>query len=602
MAQRRMFGAAPEKEDGEKIKLNKEKFIHALRVFSYVRPYKWQFIIGLLLLSMSSLLFMIFPGAAGEMANTAIGKGKMDIPVGQFGWIFLVILIIQGVISYFRTTLFAYVSEKGMADLRKSLYNKIMTLDITFFESRRVGELSSRLTADVNQLQEVFSITLAEFIRQLVILIAGLVILGFLAPKLSLLMLLTFPFIVVLAMVFGKYVRNISKSRQDELANSNVIVDETLQSFHTVKSFTNEFFESLRYEKSINELVRISMKYAKVRGVFFTFIITILFGGIFFILWRGAVMVQNGEMQVGDLFSFIIYTGLIGGAIASIGSLYTSIAGAIGATERILEILEKPSEVDLDDAGKPHQRFEGTIAFRDVSFSYPSRPDVQVLDEINFEIEKGKNIAFVGASGVGKSTIIQLILQYYQPTSGNIEVDGQKITSYNLTDYRKNMALVPQEVLLFGGTIRENLQYGKPDATDEELKAAAIQANAWEFISTFPDQLNTIVGERGIKLSGGQRQRIAIARAILRNPTILLLDEATSSLDAESEKLVQEALQVLMKDRTSIIVAHRLSTIKEVDCIYVLDKGKIIEKGTHTELSARPNGAYNNLAKLQFEQ
>ena len=313
-------------------------------------------------------------------------------------------------------------------------------------------------------------------------------------------------------------------------------------------------------------------------------------------------MVQNGEMQVGDLFSFIIYTGLIGGAIASIGSLYTSIAGAIGATERILEILEKTSEVDLADASKPHQRFEGTIAFKDVSFSYPSRPDVQVLDEINFEIEKGKNIAFVGASGVGKSTIIQLILQYYQPSSGAILVDGQPITSYNLTDYRKNMALVPQEVLLFGGNIRENLQYGKPNASDEELKAAAIQANAWEFIASFPDQLDTVVGERGIKLSGGQRQRIAIARAILRNPTILLLDEATSSLDAESEKLVQDALQVLMKDRTSIIVAHRLSTIKEVDCIYVLDKGKIIEKGTHTQLSAIPNGAYNNLAKLQFEQ
>lgn len=598
MAQGR--GLSSTNDSDKKVTLSKEKIKKALKIFQYIKPYRIHFIIGLVLLSASSLLFMIFPGAAGEMANTATGKGKLSIPVKNFGWIFLVILVIQGIISYFRTTLFAYVSEKGMADLRKSLYNKIMTLDITFFESRRVGELSSRLTADVNQLQEVFSITLAEFIRQLVILIAGLIILGFLAPKLSLLMLLTFPFIVVLAMFFGRYVRNISKERQDELANSNVIVDETLQSFHTVKSFTNESFESKRYAKSIDELVKISMKSARIRGIFFTFIITILFGGIFFILWRGAILVESGDMQVGDLFSFIIYTGLIGGAIASIGSLYTSIASAIGATERILEILDTPSEISLSDSNIDYQRFEGNIAFDHISFSYPSRPDVKVLNDISLEIGKGKSIALVGASGVGKSTIIQLLLQYYKPNSGAIYVDGKDITTYNLTGYRKNIALVPQEVLLFGGTIRENLLYGKPNATDEELKEAAIKANAWEFIASFPDQLNTLVGERGVKLSGGQRQRIAIARAILRDPTILLLDEATSSLDAESEKLVQEALQKLMKGRTSIIIAHRLSTIRDVDCIYVLEKGKIVEQGTHSELSAIQNGVYNSLARLQF--
>lgn len=598
MAQGR--GLSSTNDSDKKVTLSKEKIKKALKIFQYIKPYRIHFIIGLVLLSASSLLFMIFPGAAGEMANTATGKGKLSIPVKNFGWIFLVILVIQGIISYFRTTLFAYVSEKGMADLRKSLYNKIMTLDITFFESRRVGELSSRLTADVNQLQEVFSITLAEFIRQLVILIAGLIILGFLAPKLSLLMLLTFPFIVVLAMFFGRYVRNISKERQDELANSNVIVDETLQSFHTVKSFTNESFESKRYAKSIDELVKISMKSARIRGIFFTFIITILFGGIFFILWRGAILVESGDMQVGDLFSFIIYTGLIGGAIASIGSLYTSIASAIGATERILEILDNPSEISLSDSNIDYQRFEGNIAFDHISFSYPSRPDVKVLNDISLEIGKGKSIALVGASGVGKSTIIQLLLQYYKPNSGAIYVDGKDITAYNLTGYRKNIALVPQEVLLFGGTIRENLLYGKPNATDEELKEAAIKANAWEFIASFPDQLNTLVGERGVKLSGGQRQRIAIARAILRDPTILLLDEATSSLDAESEKLVQEALQKLMKGRTSIIIAHRLSTIRDVDCIYVLEKGKIVEQGTHSELSAIQNGVYNSLARLQF--
>ncbi len=307
-------------------------------------------------------------------------------------------------------------------------------------------------------------------------------------------------------------------------------------------------------------------------------------------------------MQVGDLFSFIIYTGLIGGAIASIGTLYTSIAGAVGATDRILEILEKPSEINLDDA-KKHKDFKikGDIHFEDVEFAYPGRADVDVLKGINLHIKSGSKVALVGASGAGKSTILQLLLRYYSLKSGSIKIGTETIQSFNLTAYRQNFAVVPQEVLLFGGTIRENLLYGKPDATDAELIEAARLAKAWDFIESFPDKLETIVGERGIKLSGGQRQRIAIARAILRNPTILLLDEATSSLDAESEKMVQEGLNALMQGRTSIIIAHRLATIREVDCIYVIEGGRIVEQGTHDQLSALEHGVYNALAKLQFE-
>ena len=583
-------------------KITLEKLKSSLGLFVYIKPYIWHFIGGLILLSASSIIFMIFPKAAGEMANTANGKANWHFSVQEYGLIFLVILIIQGVISYFRTVLFAVVSERGLANLRQNLYDKILCSPMAIFETRRVGELSSRITADVGTLHEAFTITLAEFIRQIVILIAGVIILFWTTPKLSFIMLVTFPLIVVFAMFFGKYVKKLSKNRQDILAESNIIVDESLQSFHTVKAFNNEKFESNRYKKTLQNLVKISLKLANVKGIFFTFIITILFGGIFFILWQGAILVERGEMQVGDLFSFIIYTGLIGGAIATIGNLYTSLSGAIGATERIQEILAEPSEIELNTKGdEPKTRAKGNIRFENVQFNYPARPELEVLKGINFTVSQGEKIAIVGPSGAGKSTIVQLLMRFYIPNQGAIYLDEKPISQIPISSFRKNFAIVPQEVILFGGTIKENILYGNPDASDEDIKKAAIQANAWQFIQSFPEGLQTIVGERGIKLSGGQRQRIAIARAILRDPAILLLDEATSSLDAESEKLVQEALDGLMKNRTSIIIAHRLATIKEVDRILVLNHGLLEESGTHEELMTNTEGLYHHLANLQFD-
>jgi ABC-type multidrug transport system fused ATPase/permease subunit len=300
---------------------------------------------------------------------------------------------------------------------------------------------------------------------------------------------------------------------------------------------------------------------------------------------------------------FVVFTGIIGGAIASLGTFYTELVSAMGATDRILDILEQPSELDLKEAAQQETpgRFRGEIVFKGLRFTYPSRPDVPVLKGIDLHIQPGQQVALVGASGAGKTTIMQLLLRFYQPESGEILVDGRPAHAYGIREYRSNLAVVPQEVLLFGGTIRENIQYGRQDATEEEVVEAARKANAWEFIASFPDGLDTLVGERGIKLSGGQRQRIAIARAILKDPAILLLDEATSSLDAESERLVQEALNVLLKGRTSIIIAHRLATVRDVDCIYVLEGGRILEQGTHEELTRKENGAYNTLAKLQFE-
>ncbi len=591
-------------EKNAKPKLSKQSIKNSLQIFRYIKPYMEYFVAAMVFLVFGSLIFMALMGLPGEMANTAIGKPKFNfnIEVKDYGWLFLIILIIQGILSYFRTIYFAIVSEKGMSDLRKDLYNKIITQPVAFFEERRVGELTSRITADVEQLQSVFSITLAEFIRQVVIMISGIIIIVIWTPKLSLIMLLTFPAIVIVAMVFGKYIRRLSKERQDELAKTNTIVEETFQSFTIVKSFANEWYESIRYGKAVDQIVSISLKFAKTRGIFFVFIITILFGGIFFILWQGALLVEQNKMEAGDLFSFIIYTGILGGAIASFGTLYTQIVSAVGATERILEILDTPSEIPMQTSDiKTNLNIKGDVIFENIAFSYPSRPDMQVLKGININIKAGQKIALVGQSGSGKSTIVQLLMKFYNPSLGQILLDNKNINELDLTAFRQNIGIVPQEVILFGGTIRENISYGKPNATEEEIKMAATQSNSLEFIDSFPDGLDTIVGERGIKLSGGQRQRIAIARAILKDPKILILDEATSSLDAESEKLVQDALDLLMENRTSIIIAHRLATIREVDCIYVIDKGKIIEKGTHSELIENESGTYSALARLQFE-
>jgi ABC-type multidrug transport system fused ATPase/permease subunit len=327
----------------------------------------------------------------------------------------------------------------------------------------------------------------------------------------------------------------------------------------------------------------------------------VLFGAVFFILWYGAKLVQNDVMSIGQLVAFISYTAIIGGAMGSLGNFYTQILSAIGGTERIQEILENDGELDISDQGIKDIKIKGRIEFRDVSFTYPTRDDIEVLKNIDFIIEPGKKIALVGASGAGKSTIASLLLRFYPVNKGNILVDGKEIQAFNLGEYRRNLGVVPQEVLLFGGSIFENILYGRPDAGKDEVIEAAKKANAWEFIQRFPDGLNTIVGERGVKLSGGQRQRIAIARAILRNPSILILDEATSSLDAESEKNIQEALLTLLEGRTSIIIAHRLSTVRDADRIMVLEQGRIVEEGTHDQLSAIPEGVYNKLARLQFD-
>ncbi|GEO21347.1 ABC transporter ATP-binding protein [Cyclobacterium qasimii] len=585
-------------EESDKRKMNKKNFEKLFGIFKFAIPYKVPFIIGMVFLFFSSLMLLTFPYVAGKLIDAASGKDWIVNDINGIAFILIGILFIQSIFSFFRVWLFAKVSEKSMRDIRVALYERLVRLPMTFFDQRRTGELISRITSDVTMLQDTFSITLAELFRQIITLFAGIIFLFYTTPRLTLFMLITIPVLVVIAMVFGKFIRKLSKKTQDYLAAANVVVEETLQSIVTVKSFTGESYEINRYRNKLNSVVEVALKAAGYRGAFISFIIFALFGGIVAVIWYGATLVSAGDMSVGDLISFVLYTTFIGGSIAGLGDIYGQVQKAIGSSERVLEILNETTEKQIK--GSSIDRMKGSVQFDQVLFHYPTRPEYRVLDGLSIHAEPGEKIALAGHSGAGKSTIIQLLLKFYDVGSGDILLDGKSIADWDPQALRNNIGMVPQEVLLFGGSIRENIRYAKHDATDEELLEAARQANALEFIDKFPEGLDTLVGERGIKLSGGQRQRIAIARAILKDPAILILDEATSSLDAETESLVQEALDKLMKGRTTIIIAHRLSTIRKVDRIYVIKDGKVIEEGNHESLSAKEGGHYAHLVKLQF--
>ncbi len=619
------FGAGVSEEDKKKV--SKEGFSKALKVFRFTLPYKGTFAVGFLFLILSQITSMAIPLLMGQMvgaivspknaaeaANTSgimggsvgiqkfqnIFSSSQNLTLNEVTLLFIVLLVLQAAFSFFRVYTFTQVSEKSMRDLRKELYTKIITLPITFFEKSRVGELMSRITSDVTQLQDVLSITLAELFRQVFTLVGGIILISLLSSKLTLFMLSTFPFLVVAAIIFGRFIRKNSKKVQDELAQTNIIVEETLQSVNVVKAFTNERLEVNRYSISIQRVVEYALKAATFRGGFISFIILVLFGGVVGVVWYGGNLVLTGELAFQDLFTFILYTGFIGGSVGGLGDMYAQIQRTIGASERVLEIIDEKSEVDVTRKLN-FKKADGNISFENVGFSYPSRSDVVVLKDISLEIKAGEKIAIVGHSGAGKSTIVQLLMKLYPLNKGKILIDGQNIATQDVTELRSNIAVVPQEVMLFGGTIFENIAYGRPNATESEVFEAARKANALEFIESFPDKFQTIVGERGVKLSGGQRQRVAIARAILKDPSILILDEATSALDSESEKLVQDALDELMKNRTTVIIAHRLATIRNVDTIYVLKDGEIAEKGTHEQLILHEEGIYANLVKLQFD-
>ena len=588
---------------------------------------------GMILLTITSSIVSVIPGGFGKLINAALPAADVidkiagilksqlssDLKLAEvqaqitafktgidpeklkdIGILLGGVLLIQAILSFFRIYLLEYVSQNAMAAIRRALYEKIITLPIQFFEENRVGNLTSRISSDVSQLQDALSNQLAFFVRQLVLPIVCVPLLYHVSHRLTYVILIILPILVVAAVLFGRFIRTISRKAQDKLAESNTIVEETFQSADMVKAFTNEGYETRRYGGINLKVAAIGMQSAKYRAGFVSFIIFAMFGAIVFIVYAGLQEVAAKHITIGDLVQYFILTIFIGSSLAGLSESYTVLQKTIGASERVNEILGEASETKVEDE-LLSDPIVGKVEFKNVSFSYPSRKDIQLFNGLSFKVDSGQKIALVGPSGSGKSTIIKLLSALYPFESGEILVDGKDIRKYNITALRKNFGTVPQDVVLFGGTIRENIAYGKPSATEEEISEAAGKAYALEFINSFPEGLDTVVGERGVKLSGGQKQRIAIARAILRDPKILILDEATSALDSESERLVKQALDELMKNRTTFIIAHRLSTIRQADVILVINKGKIVEQGTHNELSVMDKGLYSNLLKLQYD-
>lgn len=584
--------------DLPKSKITATSLAKAMQIFRYAGNHKWKFFLGLLFLLFTSATALAFPKFMGLLVDCVKekdGSGANTIALGLMG-----VLLLQSIFSFFRISLFVNFTENTLANIRLAVYSNLIKLPMAYFSQKRVGELNSRISTDITQIQDTLTTTIAEFLRQFILIVGSFILLANLNGKLTLMMLSVVPVVAIAAVIFGRFIRKYSKIVQDQVAESQGIVVESMQAITIVKAFANEWYEIVRYKKKINDVVKVAIKGGNYRGIFASFIIVCLFGTIVAVVWYGVTLSIAGEITVGELFTFILYSTYVGASSGGIAELYTQIQKALGATERVFELLdEQPEKISSLENTNP-EKLDGTVTFSHVAFSYPSRKEIKVLSDVNFKASHGQKIAIVGPSGVGKSTIASLLLRFYDIESGQILIDGKSIYDYELEDLRGNMSIVPQDVILFGGTIKENIAYGKPDATDDEILLAARQANAFHFIEGFPEKFETVVGERGIKLSGGQRQRIAIARALLKNPSILILDEATSSLDSESEKLVQQALEVLMEGRTSIIIAHRLSTIRNADQILVLDNGRITEQGTHKELLSIENGIYKNLSNLQF--
>jgi ABC-type multidrug transport system fused ATPase/permease subunit len=611
------FSRRDNKDGSPKAKFSKENLNEALALFKYLRPYRGKFILSLVFIALSAFTTSLFPLFLGKMIDAAspgsslpgntmpgLGNALANVHWSLNTTLLLIFaqLSVQTIFSFMRVYLLTEVGEKSLADMRRDVYSKLISMPMSFFSEKRVGELSNRISSDLSQIQDAISFTLAEFLRGIFTLVIGLIFIFWISAHLALIMLAVVPVIAVLAVLFGKKIRKMAKRAQDQLAESGTIVQETFQGIQMVKAFTNEFYEIGRYVRSIFAVVDTAITNARYRGAFVSFMIFSVFGAIAFVMWYGARMIMHHELTIGSLTMFVIFSMFVGGTFAGFADMFSQLQKTLGATQSIREILRADGEEvsmtasSVDDSNK----LSGSVRFEHVAFSYPSRKDMPVLRDVSLSTAPGQQVAIVGPSGAGKSTIAQLLLRFYEPVSGAIYFDGRPATSFPLSQLRRQMALVPQDIILFGGSILENIAYGRPGASFDEVVAAAKSANAHEFISGFPEQYQTIVGERGIKLSGGQRQRIAIARALLNDPAILILDEATSSLDSESEQLVQEALENLMKGRTSFVIAHRLSTIRNADNIIVIDKGLVAEAGTHQQLMQR-DGLYRKLNEMQFE-
>ena len=579
------------------------------RMYVHVKPYRGEFLVGLLMLLLSSGSNLAFPKYLGELVDAAQTNPSA---IDGIALTLVAILLAQSVFSFGRIFFFERVAQRSLASLRSAMYNHLVSLPLPFFHEKRIGELTNRLQSDIGVLQETFTSTLAEFIRQLVIIVGGIALLVYQSPSLTGFMLLVLPLVVVLGVAFGSRIRKYAKDVQTASAESNTIVDETLSAVATVKAYTQEGHEKTRYRKALNHVAALGIRGGIYRGAFSSFIILGLFGALVAVIWKGASLIATGEMASGQLFSFVIYSGFIGGSVGGLADVYSRLQRAMGATEAIMAMLDEQPETSNQQPETSNQQpvtsnqqpaasnQQLAVRFSGVHFAYPTRPDVPVLQGLNLEIQEGQQCALVGSSGAGKSTVVQLLYRFHDPQQGELLVQGRDARDWPLDELRGRMAWVPQDVVLFGRSILENIRYSRPEASDEEVRRAAEDANAWEFIERFPDGWNTQVGERGVQLSGGQRQRIAIARAMLRDPKLLVLDEATSSLDPESESLVQGALETLMRGRTSLVIAHRLSTVRHADVIAFIHDGQIAEVGSHDALMQLEGGRYRAFVQKQW--
>jgi len=595
------------KNDLPKAKLTLGNLKKSLRLFTYLGKNKWKFGFGMFFLIGTAGVGLLFPLKAGSLFSF-LGKTEQpaEIVTGQLqdlGLMLLLILIIQSVFSFGRTYFFSQVTENILKGVRDDVFKKIVQMPMGFFSKNQSSELSSRMATDVNVLSEAFTFNIAELIRQTIVGLGGLILMVKLTPfKIAMWFLAIIPALTIITILFARKIRFYSKKFQDKIAELSVIVGESITGIVNVKVFTNEAYELKRYSEKTTEIKLFGFKYGLFRGTFFAFVIAFIFGAVFFILYLMVKLYLQKELTGEQFGQFLMLSLFVAASLGGLPEQIASIQRALGATDRVFELIDGEIEsIDLVKSQNEVTHTKGEIHFNNISFSYPSRPDYAVLKRVDFKVEAGQTVALVGSSGSGKTTIASLILRFYDPTSGSVMIDGIDNKSISLTELRKQIALVPQDVILFAGSIRDNIAYGKPNATDSEIEEAARKANAFDFVCSFPDKFNTLVGERGIQLSGGQRQRIAIARAVLKDPSILILDEATSSLDSESERLVQEALDKLMVGRTSIVIAHRLSTIKKADKIVVLQNGTVQESGTHQELILNDQGLYYKLSKMQFE-
>ena len=594
---RRRIGYRPSSDEADSPPI-RDQLGQFRRLFAFLRPYRRWLAVAFVGVVVAASLGLVFPLIMGGLVDSALGEEGTTATLDRIALLLLGVFIVQGAFNYLRIYGLAVVGEGVVADLRRAVYARVVRLPVPFFDARRTGEITSRLTSDAAVIQSTVSTAVAQTLSQAITLVGGITLMIFLSPVLSLTVLTFLPIVIIAAAVFGRRLNRISTVFQDEIATANAFADESISSIRVVKWFTAEPETVARYDEAIRSSYAVALRRARLRALFVPFVTFVGFGTLALVLWVGGRLVLSDAMTPGELISFLLYTLVVAGAIGTFTGLYSQLQEALGASRRIFELLDEVPEAHETASPTPVEHRDGSLRFDAVTFRYPGR-EVDVVADIDLTVAAGEVVALVGPSGAGKSTLTQLIARFYDPTEGAVIVDGVDVREQDLDDLRSQMAAVPQDVLLFSGSIAENLRVAKPDASDDELTAAARTANAHEFITAFPDGYDTVVGERGVRLSGGQRQRVAIARAVLADPRILILDEATSSLDAEAEALVQDALERLMAGRTTVVIAHRLSTVRAADRLVVLVDGRIVEEGTHERLVAA-GGVYAQLAARQL--